>query len=278
MSELRSDIKATPTLVGEDATRFERIVLMGCGNPIGPIPTPGLDAVRKRIVAEGQINKCENGETNMGKHYKKKNVGLYKKYNITRTDGQSAPGCKHADCFLFVLDLDHDEYAVLPLALYAQLCQEHYPELAEDLQDQIKRVYPDNMIDPETGSICENRALTSHERRITKVEGINSVLNFLKSISSPPAFIHPEHMSKLERMTVQCEEYAKMVKAIEMVCSDAARAISILQTLLNHMSAGVAQELRPVLNEAKHICFEQKICGELFQNLNKRKAQPNTGE
>ena len=33
-----------------------------------------------------------------------KNKGLYQKYRVERTDGSSAPGCKHEKCRYFVLD------------------------------------------------------------------------------------------------------------------------------------------------------------------------------
>lgn len=35
---------------------------------------------------------------------------LYRKYEVCRTDGSSAPGRKHARCAYFVLDLHHDRY------------------------------------------------------------------------------------------------------------------------------------------------------------------------
>jgi len=37
--------------------------------------------------------------------------GLYGKYLISRVDGSSEPGCKHAACDYYVLDLVHDQYA-----------------------------------------------------------------------------------------------------------------------------------------------------------------------
>jgi hypothetical protein len=33
--------------------------------------------------------------------------GLCQKYKVTRVDGSSNPGGKHADCSYFVLDLEH---------------------------------------------------------------------------------------------------------------------------------------------------------------------------
>lgn len=56
--------------------------------------------------------------------------GLYRKFTVTRHN----PSDKHNDCFYFVLDLDHDEFALASLATYAEACAEKYPMLASDLR------------------------------------------------------------------------------------------------------------------------------------------------
>ena len=66
-----------------------------------------------------------------------KTRGLFKKFNVTRTDGQSAPGHKHFGCDYFVLDLTHDEFATDALKTYARKCRRKYPLLAADLDKQI---------------------------------------------------------------------------------------------------------------------------------------------
>lgn len=63
----------------------------------------------------------------------KKARGLYNKFTVTRTDGKSEPGQKHADCEYFVLDLTHDKFAPSALRAYARACSGEYPFLAEDL-------------------------------------------------------------------------------------------------------------------------------------------------
>jgi hypothetical protein len=63
----------------------------------------------------------------------KRRLGLYKKFRVERSDGQSAPGQKHAGCEYFVLDLDHDPHARAALVAYVKSCQDEYPVLAEDL-------------------------------------------------------------------------------------------------------------------------------------------------
>ena len=62
--------------------------------------------------------------------------GLYAKYRITRTDGQSAPGKKHDGCHYFVLDLTHDKHAAPALRAYADSCEAEHPALARDLREE----------------------------------------------------------------------------------------------------------------------------------------------
>lgn len=61
--------------------------------------------------------------------------GLYNKFWVRRTNGGSRPGGKHEKCRYFVLDVNHDPFAVTALRAYAAACQEKYPELADDLRD-----------------------------------------------------------------------------------------------------------------------------------------------
>lgn len=67
---------------------------------------------------------------------------LHHKFDVTRTDGKSAPGEKHAGCYYFVLDVDHDPHAVTALAAYADACTATHPALAEDLRGVIARRTP----------------------------------------------------------------------------------------------------------------------------------------
>tara|TARA_R110000851_G_scaffold324195_1_gene491363 strand:+ start:366 stop:602 length:237 start_codon:yes stop_codon:yes gene_type:complete len=63
--------------------------------------------------------------------------GIYNKFYVERTDGQSAMGCKHDGCDYFVLDVTHDQFAVAALSAYADACAEQYPLLAADLRAKI---------------------------------------------------------------------------------------------------------------------------------------------
>jgi len=64
----------------------------------------------------------------------KRKTGLYEKFTVTRTDGQSAPGEKHENCRYFVLDMNHDRFAWYAIAAYRLFCRNVYPSLADDLQ------------------------------------------------------------------------------------------------------------------------------------------------
>ena len=66
-----------------------------------------------------------------------KERGLYAKYYVERRDGHSHPGGKHWHCEHFVLDLHCDPYALLALAVYADACEDEYPQLAADLREKI---------------------------------------------------------------------------------------------------------------------------------------------
>ena len=70
-----------------------------------------------------------------------KSRGIYRKYNVTRTDGSSGPGGKHENCAYFVLDLEHDEFANVALKAYAKACRKTHPQLASDIDDIIAHEY-----------------------------------------------------------------------------------------------------------------------------------------
>lgn len=63
----------------------------------------------------------------------KREAGIYNKFYIERTDGSSACGGKHENCFNFVLDCTHDPHALKALQTYAESCRIDYPFLARDL-------------------------------------------------------------------------------------------------------------------------------------------------
>jgi hypothetical protein len=71
-----------------------------------------------------------------------KNLGLYNKFKVERTDGKSAKGKKHYGCEYFVLDLTHDPHALPALRAYAESCEAEYPALAADLFEKFSGEEP----------------------------------------------------------------------------------------------------------------------------------------
>lgn len=65
-----------------------------------------------------------------------KRAGIYRKFNVARTDGSSAPGGKHERCEYFVLDWQHDPYTGPAVRAYADACEHSYPTLAAELRDK----------------------------------------------------------------------------------------------------------------------------------------------
>jgi hypothetical protein len=59
--------------------------------------------------------------------------GLFRKFDVRRTDGSDAPGGKHHDCEYFVLDMNHDRHARDALRVYARACAAEFPVLTEHL-------------------------------------------------------------------------------------------------------------------------------------------------
>jgi hypothetical protein len=66
-----------------------------------------------------------------------KELGIYQKFNVTRTDGKDAPGGKHEGDEYFVLNLTTDKHAIPAIATYAESCAADYPALAADLREKI---------------------------------------------------------------------------------------------------------------------------------------------
>jgi len=63
-----------------------------------------------------------------------KSPRMYHKYWVSRTDRRDKPGEKHHGCHLFVLDADHDRFAIPALRAYAAACDKELPELSRDLR------------------------------------------------------------------------------------------------------------------------------------------------
>lgn len=62
---------------------------------------------------------------------------IYRKFNVSRTDGRDKRGGKHDSCDYFVLDVTHDPHALPALQAYADACEETHPLLAEDIRERL---------------------------------------------------------------------------------------------------------------------------------------------
>lgn len=62
--------------------------------------------------------------------------GLFRKFDVRRTDGSDAPGGKHDGCEYFVLDVTHDPHAKAVLAAYAAGVEATHPQLAADMRQR----------------------------------------------------------------------------------------------------------------------------------------------
>ena len=62
--------------------------------------------------------------------------GLFRKFDVRRTDGSDAPGGKHHGCEYFVLDVGHDAAAPAALAAYADAIEVTHPTLAADMRSR----------------------------------------------------------------------------------------------------------------------------------------------
>jgi hypothetical protein len=69
----------------------------------------------------------------------KRQLGIYHKYYLSRTDGKDGPGQKHEFCEYYVLDLDHDVYALAALSAYANACAVEYPKLSAELMAKVNK-------------------------------------------------------------------------------------------------------------------------------------------
>jgi hypothetical protein len=110
-----------------------RITAAGCaavGLPAAPSPAP----LSSPTPGDGDEGESLLRDEDVEREKPKQERGLFRKYNVERTDGSSAPGGKHHGCEYFVLDLSHDPFAPPALRAYAAACAAEYPALAADLR------------------------------------------------------------------------------------------------------------------------------------------------
>lgn len=64
-------------------------------------------------------------------------IGMYRKFTVHRNGDRYG---KHDDCRYYVLDVNHDAYAIPAIRAYIDAAQEEFPLLAADLEALISRV------------------------------------------------------------------------------------------------------------------------------------------
>ena len=69
----------------------------------------------------------------MTREHQGEEAGLYRKYDVRRTDGSDHPGGRHHGCRYLVLDLDHDPEARQAALEFARLVRDERPQVARDL-------------------------------------------------------------------------------------------------------------------------------------------------
>lgn len=110
-----------------DAIFGKKVVIGEDVPPMTPEKIDELDKVLDQLesLPEYDENKLRNDQ------------GLYRKFDVYRTDATDLPGGKHHGCEYFVLDVNHDKYAKAALKAYAEACREEYPLLAADIEGRM---------------------------------------------------------------------------------------------------------------------------------------------
>lgn len=92
--------------------------------------------IEEALAAAKEMGEQAQGECNLPERDASKPAeaqGLFRKFNVTRTDGSDKPGGKHHGCEYFVLDVEHDPHAKAALQAYALACAATHPQLSADL-------------------------------------------------------------------------------------------------------------------------------------------------
>ena len=116
-----------------------------------------------------------------------KERGLYSKYVVNRIDD---PTRKHAGCEYFVLDIDHDPYAIPALQAYAVACRNKYPVLAADIE---------KLVGSQTNGEIE-RLQADLAAALKRAEAAEAERDATKAILSDPEAVHTNIM--LGRITL----------------------------------------------------------------------------
>lgn len=79
------------------------------------------------------MNTEDTNQPRQAEPVNQQHAGVYRKFNVSRTDGRDQPGNDRHGAEYFVLDVTHDKFAKPALAAYAAACRNDYPALADDM-------------------------------------------------------------------------------------------------------------------------------------------------
>lgn len=99
-----------------------------CHGPSGLGFRKCLDAYEAAKASEQPVELPERDKTKPAEEQ-----GVFRKFDVRRTDGSDQSGGKHHGCEYFVLDTDHDPHAKAALSAYAMSCVKTHPELSKDM-------------------------------------------------------------------------------------------------------------------------------------------------
>ena len=136
------------SVLREKAAAYDALVALVTATDLVMIEHGGLFVIRDNLNKQRApvawpfpLGRAGSGEgASVSRGDKDKARGLYDKYHVSRTDGSSAIGGRHEGCYYFVLDTDHDQFAVPALLAYATACEAEFPMLARDLRDMVVRI------------------------------------------------------------------------------------------------------------------------------------------
>jgi len=98
--------------------------------------------------------------------------GLFRKFDVRRTDGSSEPGRKHHGCEYFVLDVYHDPAARAALKAYADAVEAPHPLLAADMRERYAiaaiqaQGVPDGVVLQIDAAVVQQEPLSREEREV----------------------------------------------------------------------------------------------------------------
>jgi len=134
--------------------------------------------------------------------------GLYRKFDVRRTDGSSEPGGKHHDCRYFVLDVGHDRHAAVALTAYADAVEATHPVLANDMRAEFSLATT-----PARDAELSDEKDAQIKRQAEFIEGLQSEVSEWKALAgNMDVAAYPLH-----RLLQECDEQDDGLIAVEVV-------------------------------------------------------------